>query len=67
MYKLWVLLLSLNCVKSLIPHHLPSGQLITFKPNLNPPRSDLIFLEPKKAFIFIYFPIFFQHKIQPSE
>ena len=51
MYKLWVLLLSLKGVKSLIPHHLPSGQLITFKPNLNPPRSDLIFLEPKKASI----------------
>jgi hypothetical protein len=51
MYKSLLILIIFNSVKSLIPHHLPSGQLIKFKPNLNAPRSDLIFLEPKKASI----------------
>ena len=44
MYKSLLILIIFNSVKSLIPHHLPSGQLIKFKPNLNAPRSDLISL-----------------------
>lgn len=51
MYKSLLIIIILNSVKSLIPHHLPSGQFIKFTPNLNAPRSDLIFLEPKKASI----------------
>lgn len=49
MFKYSIILQLITCVKSLSPHHFPDGQLVTFKPNLKIPRSDIIFLEPKKA------------------
>lgn len=36
---------------ALSPHHFPNGKLIKFTPNLYQPRTDLIYLEPKRAAI----------------
>ena len=49
MFKYCIIFPMLTSVKSLIPHHFPNGQLVTFKSNIKIPRSDLIILEPKKA------------------